>query len=58
VWWRSIGSNSWQGNLRIRQYGVRWDWLFFYTPREKGFYALAGVGFWFGKFEWEETSIW
>jgi hypothetical protein len=38
-------------------FGVRWDWLFLYTPYENGFYALAGVGFWFGKFEWEETSI-
>ena len=37
-------------------FGVRWDWLFLYEPRENGFYALAGLGFWFGKFEWEETS--
>ena len=37
-------------------FGVRWDWLFLYTPYENGFYALAGVGFWFGRFEWEEKS--
>jgi len=37
-------------------FSVRWDWLFLYTPRENGFYALAGVGFWFGGFEWEEKS--
>ncbi|MCK4924207.1 MAG: hypothetical protein KAS61_04485 [Spirochaetes bacterium] len=39
-------------------FGVRWDWLFLYTPYENGFYALAGVGFWFGGFEWKETSTW
>ena len=38
-------------------FGVRADYLFLYTPYENGFYALAGVGFWVGKFEWEETSI-
>jgi hypothetical protein len=35
-------------------FGVRADYLFLYTPYENGFYALAGVGFWVGKFEWEE----
>ncbi|GEM_PF-2370626 len=49
---------NWQYDYQdwLNIFGVRWDYLFLYTPYENGFYALAGVGFWFGKFEWEEKS--